>query len=301
VIVQTEQQLCREFKIPLSILLLVFCFENAYADRLVESVETPVHRSPPSLTLARVYHPQQDLTAYWVSEKLDGVRAYWDGQQLFSKRGNIYHAPAWFTRDFPSQSLDGELWIGRGTFEQLVSTVRKHNPVDAEWKQVKYMIFDLPASTTVFTSRLMEMQKLLGDSNHPYLQLIKQTRVDSHAALMRHLDQVIAAKGEGLMLHHGNAQYRAGRTNDVLKVKRFDDAEATVIAHLPGKGKYHNMLGALLVETENGIQFRIGTGFSDAQRSNPPPIGSIVTYQYTGTTKNGLPKFASFLRIRPTN
>ncbi len=299
-IVQTKQQLCRVFNRPLSVFLLVFCFQNVSAG-LGESVEAPVHRFPPNLALARVYHPQQDLSVYWVSEKLDGVRAYWDGKHLLSKQGNIYHAPAWFTRGFPGQPLDGELWIDRGTFEQLVSTVRKHNPVDAEWKQVKYMIFDLPASTAIFTTRLIEMQKLLGDGNRPYLQLIKQTRVDNHASLMRHLDRVIAAKGEGLMLHNGNAKYRAGRTNDVLKVKRFEDAEATVIAHLPGNGKYHNMLGALLVETDNGIQFRIGSGFSDAQRTKPPPIGSIVTYQYTGTTKNGLPKFASFLCIRSTN
>jgi DNA ligase-1 len=100
------------------------------------------------------------------------------------------------------------------------------------------------------------------------------------------------------MLHNGNAMYRAGRTIDLLKVKRFEDAEALVIAHLPGKGKYHNMLGALLVKTHDGKQFRIGSGFSDAERRHPPPIGSSITYQYTGFTRKGIPKFASFQRIR---
>ncbi len=299
--VQSRQSVCRVFKRPVLGLLLVFCIQVACADALVGLEQTTNQHVPPKLALARVYHPQHDLSAYWLSEKLDGVRAYWNGKQLLSRQGNIYNAPVWFTRGFPDQPLDGELWIARGTFEKLVSTVRKDHPVDTEWKQVKYMIFDLPASTAIFTTRLMELQQLLDHINSPYLKLIKQTRVNSHVALMQRLDQVIAANGEGLMLHHGNAMYRAGRTKDVLKVKRFDDAEALVIAHLPGKGKYQNMLGALLVKIEDGKQFRIGSGFSDAQRSNPPRIGSMITYRYTGTTKNGIPKFASFLRSRPTN
>jgi DNA ligase-1 len=160
------------------------------------------------------------------------------------------------------------------------------------------MVFDLPASTATFTTRLKEMQQLLNGGNHPYIKLIRQVPVDGHATLMQRLDQVIAANGEGLMLHRGNALYRVGRTADVLKVKRFEDAEALVIDHLPGKGKYTNMLGALLVETKTGKRFRIGSGFSDAERDNPPPIGSSITFQYTGITKNGIPKFASFQRIR---
>lgn len=297
-IVETKQGLTRFFKTVLSGLFLLFCFQIAYADALVESLEPPSYQSPPALALAKTYHPKDHLTAYWVSEKLDGVRAYWNGKQLLSKKGNVYNAPAWFIRDFPRQPLDGELWIGRGTFEQLVSTVRKDIPVDTEWKQVKYMVFDLPASTAIFTIRLTELHQLLKNVNNPYLELIKQSRVDNHNDLMQRLDQVIATKGEGLMLHNGNAIYRAGRTRDVLKVKRFEDAEAMVIAHLPGKGKYRKMLGALLLKTKDGKRFRIGSGFSDAQRKAPPPIGSSVTYRFTGKTKNGIPKFASFMRIR---
>lgn len=293
-----RQGLTRLFKGSLSSLLVLLCFQISSADERVESVKPLSYHSPPALTLAKTYRPIDDLTAYWVSEKLDGVRAYWNGKQLLSKQGNVYHAPAWFTRDFPTQPLDGELWIGRGTFEQLVSTVRKDNPIDSEWKQVKYMIFDLPASTATFTDRLTELHQLLENANSAYLELIEQFRVNNHDDLMQRLDQVIAAKGEGLMLHNGNAIYCAGRTRDVLKVKRFEDAEATVIAHLPGKGKYQKMLGALLLKTEDGKRFRIGSGFSDAERKNPPPIGSSVTYRFTGKTKNDIPKFASFIRIR---
>ncbi|MEE9426202.1 MAG: DNA ligase [Methylococcales bacterium] len=295
---KTKQGLTRLFKGFLSSLLVLLCFQIASADEPVESVKPPSYHSPPALALAKTYHSKDDLTAYWVSEKLDGVRAYWNGKQLLSKQGNVYHAPTWFTQGFPQHPLDGELWIGQGTFEQLVSTVRKDIPVDTEWKQVKYMVFDLPASTATFTTRLTELHQLLENANSAYLELIEQSRVDNHDDLMQRLDQVIAAKGEGLMLHNGNAIYRAGRTRDVLKVKRFEDAEALVIAHLSGKGKYQKMLGALLLETEDGKRFRIGSGFSDAQRKNPPPIGSSVTYRFTGKTKNDIPKFASFLRIR---
>jgi len=71
-----------------------------------------------------------------------------------------------------------------------------------------------------------------------------------------------------------------------------------VISHIAGKGKYQDMLGSLLVEMPVGLQFRIGSGFTDQQRSNPPAIGKTITYTYHGKTQKGIPKFASFLRIR---
>jgi len=277
--------------------VVALSLQSAYADTLrTRQVAKP--DTPPKLALAKTYHPQADLSAYWLSEKFDGVRAYWNGKRLLSRTGRIYSAPAWFTHHFPAQPLDGELWIGRGQFEQLISTVRKRHPVDTEWKQVRYLVFDLPASKLPFNGRIKQMQVLLDNINNPFIHLIKQSRVANHRELMRRLDKVIASHGEGLMLHHGKALYRAGRTSDLLKVKRFQDAEAIVLAHLPGKGKYQHKLGALLVETENGKRFRIGSGFSAAERRNPPPVGAVITFQYTGLTQNGIPKFASFVRIR---
>ena len=262
------------------------------------AIQTAVADPVPRLALAKVYQQTENIDQYWVSEKLDGVRAYWDGKKLISRQGNVYHAPEWFTKDFPVQPLDGELWIKRSTFEQLISTVRKNKPVDSEWQQVKYMIFDLPGSGSNFTERLTELQQLLDDHDNPYLQLIKQYRLADHDELQEKLKSVIKAGGEGLMLHRGDSIYMAGRTSDILKVKTFQDAEAIVIAHLPGKGKYEGMLGAIRVETPDGKQFKIGTGFKDKDRENPPAIGSQITYKYFGLTRKGTPKFASFLRIR---
>ncbi len=252
----------------------------------------------PALMLAGVYRPGIELDAYWVSEKLDGVRAYWDGQALISRRGNRYQAPAWFTRDFPSTPLDGELWSGRGRFESLLSYVRKQSPVDAEWRQVRFMVFDLPQAPGPFGNRLRALKRLFADLDSPYLSLLEQTQVSGHQELMQRLDRVVSAGGEGLMLHRDDAPYRAGRSGDLLKVKPHADAEARVVAHVPGQGKYEGMLGSLEVETPKGKRFRIGTGFSDAERRDPPPVGSLITYRYRGLTGDGIPRFASFLRLR---
>jgi DNA ligase-1 len=252
----------------------------------------------PDLLLANVYENDIDVRQYWVSEKYDGVRAWWDGKQLISRQGNPYSAPAWFTEGFPSHPLDGELWIARNAFEQLVSTVRKDSPVDSEWRQVTYMIFELPNGKGTFTARLSALKEQLKDIQNPHIKLIDQYKVESHSALMKKLNEIVNAGGEGLMLHHANAHYHTGRSNDLLKVKPYQDAEARVIRHLAGKGKFKGLLGSLLVETPDGKQFRIGSGFSTEERKHPPPVGSLVTYKFFGKTRNGIPRFASFLRIR---
>jgi len=252
----------------------------------------------PPLTLAKTYQGKIDLRLYWVSEKLDGVRAYWNGQHLISRQGNIYPAPAWFTQDFPTQALDGELWLDRQKFQSLLSIVRKKKAVDNEWRNVRYFVFDLPQLHQPFSQRLKSLQQLVTLSKSPYLQIVKQFQVKNKSELQQQLDRVIKLGGEGLMLHRADAYYHAGRNNELLKVKPYTDAEAKVIAYIAGKGKYTGMLGALMVEMSTGIQFKIGTGFSDLERANPPEIGSIITYKYHGKTNKGTPRFASFLRIR---
>ena len=252
----------------------------------------------PDLMLANIYQQDADVTRYFVSEKLDGVRALWNGKNLISRSGHIYHAPHWFTENFPSEKLDGELWMGRQQFEALVSAVRTEKPVDAAWKKVKYMVFDLPDMAGPFQRRLRALKRIIRETDTPWLRLVRQERVSSRKALMQKLNRMTKAGAEGLMLHRMDAPYRGKRSNDLLKLKPYMDAEATVIAHLPGKGKYSGLLGALLVETPNGVQFRIGTGFNDRQRKTPPPVGSLITYQYRGLTRKGTPRFASFLRIR---
>ncbi|PID45415.1 MAG: DNA ligase [Proteobacteria bacterium] len=252
----------------------------------------------PELVLAKVYKKRSDISRYWVSEKLDGVRAYWNGEQFISRQGNVFTAPKWFTQGFPTHPLDGELWLKRGGFEELFSVVSKDAPIDEEWRKVTYQVFDLPNIKGTFTQRIRHMKALVSNTENPHLKMVEQYRVPSHQALMVALDDAVHAGAEGLMLRHESAPYRAGRSGDLLKVKRFDDAEARVIKHLPGKGKYQGMMGALLLETEDGMRFRVGSGFSDKERANPPQIGALVTYKYYGMTKKGKPRFASFLRVR---
>ena len=253
---------------------------------------------PPAIPLANVYHPGVNLEDYWVSEKLDGVRAYWDGEQLWSRGGHVYAAPDWFTAKFPRHPLDGELWSGRGRFAGLSGVVRKARPVDKEWRQVRFHVFDLPLPDTVFEQRYRQLKQLVDGSGSPYLALVVQRPVASHPELMAELEQVVAAGAEGLMLKRRNSRYQAGRSDDLLKVKTHDDAEATVVGHLQGKGKYKGLMGSLEVELANGRRFRIGTGFSDVERHNPPTVGTVITFRYRGFTATGLPRFASFLRVR---
>lgn len=251
---------------------------------------------PPDLLLAKTYTDDIAIADYWVSEKLDGVRAYWDGQQLLSRQGNVLHAPAWFVAEFPRVKLDGELWIGRGTFEDTLSSVKKHQPIEQEWQRVRYMLFELPEARGTFTQRLEKLRALAAGSR--YLHVIKQYRLNSLSALQANLDEVVAAGGEGLMLHYADALYDTGRSAALLKLKKHFDAEAVVVGHLPGKGRHRGRLGALLLEMPNGKRFKLGGGFSDAQRDKPPALGSAVTYKYYGLSQRGIPKFASFLRVR---
>ena len=265
---------------------------------LPASIASAGEAEAPSLLLANVYREGVDLDRYWVSEKLDGVRAYWDGERLLSRKGNPINAPPWFVEHYPRVPLDGELWMGRGAFERLSGAVRRQVPDDAQWRGIRFMVFDLPSSPGTFDRRLQRLREMFETIASPYLALVEQFRVADRAELMETLDRVVAGGGEGLMLHKGSSLYTAGRGGDLLKLKAHEDAEAVVVGHLPGKGRLTGMLGALLVETPEGLRFRLGTGFSDEERRNPPPLGATVTYKYYGRTRNGVPRFASFLRIR---
>lgn len=252
----------------------------------------------PPLMLAGQWRDGPDVSRYWVSEKLDGVRARWDGQALWTRGGHRIEPPPGFTRGWPAQPLDGELWGGRGRFEHASAIVRMHPPDEAGWRGLRLMVFDLPGHAGTFDQRLAALRALVARTAAPSLELIPQRRIADTAALHHHLSATVAAGGEGLMLHHQDNYYTAGRSDGLLKLKPWDDAEARVIAHLPGKGKYAGLLGALMVERADGARFRIGSGFKDAQRMAPPPVGSLVTYRYNGLTTNGLPRFARFLRVR---
>lgn len=252
----------------------------------------------PPLMLAEVYRRGMPLADYWVSEKYDGVRAYWDGKQLWTRGGERIVAPAWFTAALPAVPMDGELWAGRGRFAHAVSTVRSQTPADPAWREMRFMVFDLPASPGDLTTRLAVLRKLLPITEAPWIVPVPQLRASTHEALQTLLDKTVHMGGEGLMLHRGGSLYRAERNADLLKVKPFDDAEARVLSYVPGRGKHAGRMGAMWVETADGKRFKLGGGFSDAEREKPPAIGSWVTYRYNGTNPSGLPRFARFLRVR---
>ena len=253
---------------------------------------------PPAVLLAENYNSSVDVSQYLISEKYDGVRAIWDGKQLITRQGNAINAPAWFTKNLPKIAMDGELWLGRGQFDALSGTVRKDVPNDAEWQSITYNIFELPNAPGTFEARAKRIVEIAKQANLPQLKAVAQFRLKDEAALNTRLKQVVKNGGEGLMLHRADAQYITGRNDALLKLKPLYDAEATVVAYTQGKGKFKGKLGALVVETPEGIRFKLGTGFSDLQRENPPKIGSLVTYTYKDKTKTGKPKFASFLRVR---
>lgn len=252
----------------------------------------------PAILLANVYRDQVDVSRYLASEKLDGVRAIWDGQALRFRSGKIINAPHWFLAGLPQQPLDGELWIARGQFERVSGIVRREIPDDAAWRDVRYMIFELPGAAGSFSERAEQIRLLVRQANVPWLFQIQQFFPVDRSNLKKRLDEVVRAGGEGLMLHLADAPYETGRSDVLLKMKPWQDAEAVVIGHQAGKGRFAGMLGALKVRTPEGREFLLGTGLSDAQRREPPAIGTIVTYRYRDLTGKGLPRFASFLRVR---
>jgi DNA ligase-1 len=250
------------------------------------------------LPLAQEASADMDPAGYLVSEKYDGARALWDGRSLRLRSGLPVAAPAWFTARLPAAPLDGELWLGRGRFESLSGAVRRQRPDDAEWRQIRYMVFELPEAAGSFMQRAARIGTLARAAAWPQLVAVAQGPVADRAALLARLKAVVDGGGEGLVLHRADAPYFTGRGSALLKLKPLHDAEAVVVAHLPGRGKHTGRLGALRVRTPEGTEFQIGTGFSDAQREQPPRIGAVITYTHRGVTAGEVPRFASFLRVR---
>jgi len=249
----------------------------------------------PPLLLAHPWDNQQDLTGWWMSEKLDGVRAFWDGERIVSRKGNAFFAPEWFRARLPKVPLDGELWAGRKQFQRCVSIVRSGGE-SQRWKDISYVVFDSPGMGGSFEERTDKLRELLaqaeGATLHPH------TRCEGVDHLRAELRRIEELGGEGLMLRQPGSRYEAGRSWTLLKVKSFFDAEARVVGHQAGAGRHEGRLGALLVQLENGTRFAVGTGFSDAERRNPPAIGSWITFRYQELTDAGVPRFPSYVGER---
>jgi DNA ligase-1 len=253
--------------------------------------------SEPPLLLAHPWDNVLDLAGWWMSEKLDGVRAYWDGKQLLSRQGNLLHAPDWFLEKLPEVPLDGELWLARKSFQKTVSIVRRQDKSD-HWKQIFFLVFDAPALDEPFERRLEFLRDTFQRLKHPQAKVHPHELCRDLEHLRQEMARVEALGGEGLMLRQPHSKYEVGRSFTLLKVKTFHDAEARVVEHIPGAGRHEGRLGALGVELPDGTRFSVGTGFSDAQRENPPPIGSTITFRYQELSDRGVPRFPSFVRVR---
>ncbi len=252
----------------------------------------------PAIMLAKYWQAGMEPGGFLVSEKLDGVRALWDGHVLRFRSGRRIAAPDWFTAALPRTPLDGELWLGRGRFDRLSGTVRRSVPVDADWRELRYMIFDLPGAAGPFLERAARVVAVVDGARVPWLQAVAQSRLSDRASLQRVLSKTVSAGGEGLILHRADALWQPGRSDALRKLKPVPDEDAQVLAHVAGKGRHAGRMGALLLELPDGQRFALGTGFTDALRDSPPPVGSFVTYRFRDRTPSGLPRFASFVRVR---
>ena len=256
----------------------------------------PLSKNPSSVLLAKKWE-NQDPKGWYVSEKLDGVRCYWNGRTMWSRNNKQYFPPKFFVKHFPKSPLDGELWIDRSTFQKCVSVVRKHQPIDAEWKTVTFMVFDAPELRMPFKDRYKKMKEVFSKLNSPYLKLHDHYICKNQDELTEDLERVQKLGGEGLMIRDPESFYENRRSGTLLKVKTFDDDEAVIIGHEPGNGKYLGQCGSMRVRNGKGIEFSVGSGMNDAMRARPPKIGLTITYKFQGVSTSGTPRFPTFLRI----
>jgi DNA ligase-1 len=264
----------------------------ATSSAIAESFVTPF------VPLAETYHQDIDIAEYWYSEKLDGIRAYWTGRQFVTRNGNTIHAPEWFKKDLPPFPLDGELWAGRGNFNIVQQTVLDKTPNDASWRGIDFMVFDIPEAAGDYQKRYYNLQSIVLQLDADHVKYIEHRPIKSEKQLFKQLDNIAHSKGEGVMLRKVSSRYQAGRGSDLLKLKHHEDAEGIVIGYKPGTGRLLGMMGAMLIQTSDGKQFYIGSGFTDEVRKSPPKLGATITFRFNGYTHNGIPKFARYLRER---
>jgi len=254
----------------------------------------------PALMLAEKWDPSIDPTGYLMSEKLDGVRAYWNGEKFISRLGNEFYPPAWYTAKFQGR-LDGELWMGRGLFQDTVSIVRTQG-LDKEWKRITYRVYDcmMAEQTTKVEDRIRRYTELVRAIGEPWVQAVEQTVCTGMDHLNKFLTDVEFLKGEGVMLRVPRSVYEGKCSDNLLKVKSFLDGEAIITGYEDGKGNRKGMVGALIVEGEGdfkGKKFAIGTGLTHKILKNPPTIGTKITFKYAkrALSDGGLPKPAVYV------
>ena len=251
----------------------------------------------PDLFLLKTYDETKSVVGWVMSEKLDGIRGFWDGKQLLTRSGQKIAVPDWFIIHYPPFSIDGELWTKRADFEEIGSIVRRKIP-DERWRKITHQIFEVPDQQGGLLDRLAILRDYLKTQANSPIRIIKQYPINQQNQVKRFLQDVTHKGGEGVVVRDPNTAYQTGRLNSALKVKKYLDMECVVENIVPGKGKYVGKMGSLLCKTKKGMLVKVGSGFRDIQRENPPPIGTVITFKYFGLTKKGKPKYPVFLRIR---
>jgi len=248
--------------------------------------------------LAKPHKDSANYVGWWMSEKLDGMRAYWTGSGLFSRNGKPIAAPKWFIVQLPSMALDGELMVGRGRFNDTISIVRKQTPVDSEWKRITFHVFDAPMQPGTCEQRWADMHAAV--QGVPFIQAVEQVHCTSPRHLNEMREQIAQLGGEGVMLRAPKSAYELRRSDKLLKVKSFQDTEAKIVGYLPGEGKHAGRLGAYVAQLLKGSKatFGVGTGMTDHDRENPLPKGTIITVKFFELTPDGVPRFPSFVGVR---
>ncbi len=259
-------------------IVLVFLFTTLFAEK-------------PELFLLKKYQADMNVSAWYMSEKLDGVRAYWDGEKLISRNGKFFNAPTFFTQEFPKTELDGELWSKRGDFSN-VSSIVNTKKADDRWNFLTYNVFEVPNAKGTLLERLSTVKE------SKYIKKVKQIKIKSKEELKNFLKSVESKGGEGVVIRNALLPYYTGRDKNSLKMKNYMDAECEVMGFTQGKGKYKNLFGALLCKLENDRIIKIGSGFTNEERTHPPKIGAIITFKYYGLTSKGNPRFLVYLRER---
>ena len=249
-----------------------------------------------SVLLAKKFDPtRHDVNGWMASEKLDGMRAYWNGRILVTRNGKPIHAPAWFTAGLPANvQLDGELFIARGEFQATVSVCRKKTP-DAGWKKITYKVFDAPDAYGTFRERYSIMLNLDLPAHVEIVEHVTINSAEEGAALLQDYENL---GGEGVMLRDPESLYERKRSSTLLKVKSFMDSDATILGHLDGAGKHAGRLGSLLCEMDDGTEFSVGIGLTDQEREHPPAIGERITFSYFELTRDGVPRFPAYIGVR---
>ena len=230
----------------------------------------------------------QNVGGWLASEKLDGVRAYWDGRNLLSRNGKIIAAPGGWSTYFPPFALDGELYTARGEFEKIQSTVMDKTPNVTAWSEIKFYVFDVPEANGGLLERLSELEKFILQNPQAgqNLKIIKQVKVKDNAEFEAFAEAVIAKGGEGAVVREPNAPYERKRSKNAGLMGSVTCKSIGVAGSNPDE------------QIASGVKFKVGSGFSDEDRANPPKIGSIITYKYQNLTAKGVPRFPVFLRVR---